>query len=89
MKLLLNIRIIQKVIFSATLTRSKGTFLQFLHVLDFGASSTVKIFLSPYLLLEGGGGSEAPLAELAIAPNRIYISIWKFLTFLIYQKPKF
>ena len=30
-----------------------------------------------------------PLAELAIAPKRIYISIWKFLTFLIYQKPKF
>ena len=30
-----------------------------------------------------------PLVELAIAPKRIYISIWKFLTFLLYQKPKF
>ena len=27
--------------------------------------------------------------ESAIAPKRIHISIWNFLTFLIYQKPKF
>ena len=38
---------------------------------------------------KGGGLGGPPLAELAIAPKRIYISIWKFLTFLIYQKPKF
>ena len=38
----------------------------------------------------GGGGLRGPpLAELAIAPKRIYILIWNFLTFLIYQKPKF
>ena len=30
-----------------------------------------------------------PLAELAITPKRIYILFWNFLTFLIYQKPKF
>ena len=39
-----------------------------------------------YTMWRGGG---PPLAELAIAPKRIYILIWNFLTFLLYQKPKF
>ena len=37
----------------------------------------------------GGGLRGPPLAELAIAPKRIYVLIWNYLTFLIYQKPKF
>ena len=44
--------------------------------------------MQPYLL-RGGGLRGPPLAELAIAPKRIYILIWNLLTFLIYQKPKF
>ena len=38
---------------------------------------------------EGGGAQRPSLAELAIAPKRIYVLFWNFLTFLIYQKPKF
>ena len=36
-----------------------------------------------------GGPQRLPLAELVIDPKRMYILIWKFLTFLIYQKTKF
>ena len=47
-----------------------------------------------FLLLSGAltlsvTGGEGASEELAIAPKRSYISIWKFSTFLIYQKIKF
>ena len=45
--------------------------------------------LSDSVAPTGGGLRGPPLAELVFAPKRIYISIWKFLTFLIYQNLNF
>ena len=38
---------------------------------------------------EGAYLAPPPLTFLFVASKRMYMSVWNFLTFLIYQKPKF
>ena len=52
---------------------------------------SLRIQMLVFLTLPGRGGGlfSPPLTFLFVASKRMYMLVWNFLTFLIYQKPKF